>query len=68
MCMLWFCRKSASSALLEMIPSTFSCSMFSVEMGFVDGLVYVGWVGEGLVGKCGVRGIYETGAWILDMC
>ena len=56
MCMLWLCRKSASSALLEIIPSTFSCSMFSVKMGFVDGLVCVGRVGEGGVGGGGVDG------------
>ena len=48
--MLWLCRKFESSALFDKIPSTFSWSMFSVLMGFVDGLVNVGRVGEGGVG------------------
>ena len=49
-----------------MIPSKFSCSMFSVEMGLVDGLVCMGRGGVGGGGGGGlvfVFGMMAVGAW-----
>ena len=49
-----------------MIPSKFSCSMFSVEMGLVDGLVCMGRGGVGGFGGGGlvfVFGMMAVGAW-----
>ena len=51
MFMLLLCRNCVSSAHLDMILSTFSCSMFRVEMGLVDGLL------------CGPRGCRRCGWW-----
>ena len=42
MCMLCVCRICVTSALLDMIPSTFNCNLLRVMMGLVDWLVFLG--------------------------